>query len=159
MPVMRKVVTSFRLVCGMKCLRQCTTHKRLPRWGVHEHATVIMGSHSIAKGSKRLLCLLALGGAPFCTYAVVQLGRYSGSGKWPTAVATVEKIEVRRIQDSDSHHFRPVVLFSFVVSEDYYSGEWVGRLSQPSTKQGISCSGTRPSAPNYPSNITRTTPS
>jgi Protein of unknown function (DUF3592) len=80
----------------------------------------------LRRGSKRLLWLLALGGAAFCTYAVVQLIRYSGSGKWPTAVATVEKIEVRRIQDSDSHHFRPVVLFSFVVSEDYYSGEWVG---------------------------------
>jgi Protein of unknown function (DUF3592) len=73
-----------------------------------------------------LLWLLALGGAAFCAYAVVQLVRYRGSDNWPTAAATVEKIEVRRIQDSDSHHFRPVVSFSFVVSEAYYSGEWVG---------------------------------
>jgi Protein of unknown function (DUF3592) len=73
-----------------------------------------------------LLWLLALGGAAFCAYAVVQLVRHRGSDNWPTAAATVEKIEVRRIQDSDSHHFRPVVSFSFVVSEAYYSGEWVG---------------------------------
>jgi hypothetical protein len=56
----------------------------------------------------------------------VQLVRYRGSDNWPTAVATVEKVEVRRTQDSDGHHFNPVVSFSFVVSDNYYSGEWVG---------------------------------
>lgn len=79
-----------------------------------------------AAESKNLLWILALGGAAFCAYVVVQLVRYRGSDNWPTTVATVEKIEVRRIQDSDSHHFCPVVSFSFVVSENYYSGEWVG---------------------------------
>jgi hypothetical protein len=70
--------------------------------------------------------LLILGGMAICTYAIVQLIRYRGSDKWPTAVATVEKIEPRRIQNSDSHHFRPVVSFSFAVTDEYYSGEWVG---------------------------------
>jgi hypothetical protein len=32
----------------------------------------------------------------------------------------------RLLPDSASHHFRPVVSFSLVVSENYYSGEWVG---------------------------------
>lgn len=73
-----------------------------------------------------MLWILALGGAAFCAYVVVQLVRYRGSDNWPIAEATVEKIEVRRVQDSDSHHFSPVVSFSFVVSKDYYSGEWVG---------------------------------
>jgi Protein of unknown function (DUF3592) len=70
--------------------------------------------------------LLVLGGATFCVYAVVQFVRYRGSDNWPTAVATVENIQVRRVQDGDGHHFRPVVSFSFLVSEEYYSGEWVG---------------------------------
>jgi hypothetical protein len=39
-------------------------------------------------------------------------------------VATVEEIEVCRVQDNDGHHFFPVVSFSFVVAEEYYSGEW-----------------------------------
>jgi len=30
------------------------------------------------------------------------------------------------VQDNDGHHFFPVVSFSFVVAEEYYSGEWVG---------------------------------
>lgn len=73
-----------------------------------------------------MLWLLGLGGAAFCVYVVVQLVRYRGSGNWPTAVATVENVEVRRLEYHDGHHFRPVVLFSFVVSKDYFSGEWVG---------------------------------
>ena len=73
-----------------------------------------------------MLWILAFGGAAFCVYALVQLVRYRGSDNWPTAVATVEKVEVRRIQDSNGHHFRPVVSFSFVVAGEYYAGEWVG---------------------------------
>jgi len=97
------------------------------RWGVGEHATVILWEPAtIATESKNLLWILALGGAAFCGYVVVQFVRYRGSDNWPATAATVEKIEVRRIQDSDSHHFSPVVSFSFAVSENYYSGEWVG---------------------------------
>lgn len=73
-----------------------------------------------------MLWFLGLGGAAFCAYAIVQLVRYRGAANWSTAVAIVEKIEVRRVQDNDGHHFLPVVSFSFVVAEEYYSGEWVG---------------------------------
>jgi hypothetical protein len=80
----------------------------------------------VRRESKSLLWVLALGGTALCVFAVVQFVRYRGSDNWPTAVATVEKIEVRRVQDNDGHHFLPVVSFSFVVAEEYYSGEWVG---------------------------------
>ena len=73
-----------------------------------------------------MLWILVLGGAAFCAYVVLQLVRYRGSDNRPTTVVTVKKIEVRCIQDSDSHHFRPVVSSRFAVSENCYSGEWVG---------------------------------
>jgi hypothetical protein len=99
----------------------------LSRWRVGKLATVILGKPEIVRReSKSLLWVLALGGTALCVFAVVQFVRYRGSDNWPTAVATVEKIEVRRVQDNDGHHFLPVVSFSFVVAEEYYSGEWVG---------------------------------
>jgi hypothetical protein len=73
----------------------------------------------VRRESKSLLWVLAV-----CVFAVVQFIRYRGSDNWPTAVATVEKIEVRRVQDNDGHHFLPIVSFSFVVAEEYHSGEW-----------------------------------
>jgi hypothetical protein len=75
---------------------------------------------------KDLLWVLVLGGTAICTYAIVQLVRYRDSDNWPTTASTVEKIEVRRMQDSNGHHFLPVVSFSFVVADEYYSGEWLG---------------------------------
>ena len=96
--------------CFRRCGRSYTGKRRILYIGV----------------GRSLLWLLAFGGVALGAYVVVQMVRYRGSSNWPTAAATVEKLEVRRIQDSDGHHFRPVVSFSFVVAQQYYSGEWVG---------------------------------
>jgi hypothetical protein len=64
-------------------------------------------------------------GTLMAIYVAVQLLRYRGSDKWPTAVATLEGIQVRRSQD-DGHHYFPFVTFSFLADGNRYSGEWSG---------------------------------
>jgi hypothetical protein len=59
-------------------------------------------------------------------YIIVQFIRFRGSEAWPIAVATVEAVEVQRVQDHNGHHFLPLVSFSFTIENEYYSGEWVG---------------------------------
>lgn len=71
--------------------------------------------------------ILASAGVLFGAYVVVQLVRYRGHGHWPSAVATVETAEVRRMQyDGSGHHYRPAITFSFLAAGERYSGEWIG---------------------------------
>jgi len=73
-----------------------------------------------------MLWIAAIVGAVFAFYVAIQFRRYWGSDRWPTAVATVERIQALRSQGSEGHHFYPLVSFSFVVDGEHYSGEWSG---------------------------------